>query len=220
MPPDAPDLEEREDEIVVAGVEVEPLGDDVACGVERRLRLLDGADVGDPRERRDRRRLRVDDDAARDVVEDDGPVGRGRDRLDVRDDAALRRLVVVRRHDEEAVDADLVRPLRQVDRVRRVVRARAGDHRVRVAHLVERDFVEREALVVAQRRRLARRARDDEPVGSVLDEMAAERAEAVERDGAVRVERRRDGCEDFTQHLERLYSGRRCDIDCTSEAHE
>ena len=64
-------------------------------------------DVVDLREPRDRRRLGVDDDARRDVVEDDRPVGRGGDRLDVRHDPALRRLVVVRRDDEEPVDADL-----------------------------------------------------------------------------------------------------------------
>ncbi len=66
------------------------------------MRLLDGDDRVDLREARDRDRLDVDDDAARDVVRDDGQVGRGRDRLEVPDDRPLRRLVVVRRHDEDA----------------------------------------------------------------------------------------------------------------------
>ena len=126
---DAPDLEKRKDQVVVARIEVEAAGDDVAGGVERGLRLLDGANVVDLRQRVDRGRLDVHDDAARDVVEDDRPVGCGRDRLDVRDDAALRGLVVVRRDDEEAVHADLVRALGEVDRVRRRVGARPGDDR-------------------------------------------------------------------------------------------
>ena len=37
-------------------------------------------------------------------------------------------------------------------------------------------------------------------VGAVVDEMAAERAEAVERDGPVGVERRHDRGEDFAEH--------------------
>ena len=69
----------------------------------------------------------LSDDAARDVVDDDRLVGRRGDRLEVLDDPARRRLVVVRRDDEEAVDAELVRALGQVDRVRGRVRARAGD---------------------------------------------------------------------------------------------
>ena len=106
-PTDAADLEERQDEIVVAGVQVESRGDDVARRVDAGLRLLHAPYVVDLREPRDRRGLRLDDDARRDVVEDDGPVGRGGDRLDVRHDPALRRLVVVGRDDEEPVDAGL-----------------------------------------------------------------------------------------------------------------
>ena len=55
-------------------------------------------------------------DAAGDVVDHHRPVGRGGDRLEVLDDPALGRLVVVRRDDEHAVDAELVRPLGQVHR--------------------------------------------------------------------------------------------------------
>ena len=72
---------------------------------------LTARDVLDLGELGDRLRLDVDDDAARDVVDDDRPVGDGRDRLEVLDDPALRRLVVVRRHDQERVDAELVRLL-------------------------------------------------------------------------------------------------------------
>ena len=68
------------------------------------------------------------------------------------------------------------------------------------ADLVHRDLVEREPLLVGQRRRLARRPRDDDAVGAVLDEMAAEGAEAVERDGAVGPERRHDRGENLAEH--------------------
>ena len=112
------------------------------------------------------------------------------------------------------MDADRVGALGQMDRVGGVVRAGSGEHGVRVADLFERGLVQREALFVAQRRRLAGRPCHDEPVGAVFDEMAAQRAEAVERDGAVRVERRHHSGQDFTEHLGRLYSGRRCAIDC------
>ena len=44
---DPADLEEREDEVVVARVEVEAGRDDVARGVEARLRLLHAAHVRD-----------------------------------------------------------------------------------------------------------------------------------------------------------------------------
>ena len=47
------------------------------------------------------------------------------------------------------MDADLVRALGEMNRVPRVVRARAGDDGVGVADLVERHLVEREALGVA-----------------------------------------------------------------------
>src|SRR6188508_1556039 len=51
---DPADLEERQDEIVVARVEVEPARDHVARRVEAGLCLLHGADVRDLREPRDR----------------------------------------------------------------------------------------------------------------------------------------------------------------------
>ncbi len=57
------DLEERQEQVVVAGVEVEPGRDDVPRRLDRGLRLLHRADVLDLGEPRDRLRLRVDDDA-------------------------------------------------------------------------------------------------------------------------------------------------------------
>ena len=173
-------------QIVVAGVEIEPGGDDVARRIERRLRLLDGADVRDLRQCRDRGRLGVDDGAAGNVVEDDRPVGGSGDRCDVRDDAALRRLVVVRRHDEKSVNPNLVGALGQVHGMGGVVRAGADDDRVRHRRSRRPPSRTPEPLVVGQRRRLTRRPGDDNAVGAVLDEEAAEPRKRVEIDRAVR----------------------------------
>ena len=104
-----PQLQERQQEVVVAGVEGElRLGEDAPslAGIGRRL--LDRRDVRDLGELRERLGLEVDDDPLRDVVDDDRPVGGGRDRLGMSHDPARGRLVVVRRDDEEAVDAELV----------------------------------------------------------------------------------------------------------------
>src|SRR5581483_4695176 len=165
---DAAELQEREDQVVVARIEVEAEAGDAA-------RLLD-----------------VDDDATRDVVDDDRLVGARGDLLEMADDRALRRLRVVRRDDEEAVDAELLRTLRQLRRVARVVRPGPGDDRRAVADGVTRRGEELQLLVVRERRALARRAGDDEAVGAVVDEELRELAELLEVDGAVRTERRHD----------------------------
>ncbi len=198
---DRADVEEGERVRVVAGVEVEAglLGDETRL-VEVVVRLLHGDDRVDLREARDRDRLDVHDDAARDVVRDDRKVRRGRDRLEVPDDRPLRRLVVVRRHDENAVHAERRRLLREMDGVRRVVRAGAGDDARALADRVARGREEEELLLVAQRRRLARRAADDDAVGAVVDEVRRELAEAVDVDRAVRLERRDHRGEDGAEH--------------------
>ena len=72
---------------------------------------------------------------------------------------------------------------------------------------------ELEALVVRERRRLPGRAGDDEAVGAVVDEMARQRPEALQVDGAVPLERRHDRCQNLAQHLRNhtfaAYSARR-----------
>ena len=75
-----------------------------------------------------------------------------------------------------------------------------GDDGRAVADLVERRRVELEALVVGERRALARRAGDDEAVRAVVDEVARERAEAVEVDRAVPLERRHDRGQHLAEH--------------------
>ena len=92
-------------------------------------------------------------------------------------------------------------------RVARVVRPGAGEDRRAAAELVDRGLVEVEALPVGERRRLARRAGDDETVRAVLDEVARERAEGIEVDRAVRPERRDDRCQDLAEHDGSFYAG-------------
>ena len=163
-------------------------------------RLLDGADCLDLGEPRDRLGLDVDDHAARDVVDDDRAVGRVRDRLEVGDDPALRRLVVVRRDDQEPVGAELVRRLGQVDRMRRRIRAGAGDDGRAVADGLDRRADQVEPLGVLEGRALARRAGDDDPVGAVVDEVLRKPLEGVEVDRAVGAERRHDRGEHAPEH--------------------
>ena len=129
-------------------------------------------------------------------------MGGAGDLLEVADDRPLRRLVVVRRDDEDRVDAELRRLLRQVGGVAGVVRAGTGDHRRAVADLVHGRPEEIELLGVAQRRRLAGRPADDEPVGAVLDEEGRELAEPVEVDRAVRTERRHHRGDHGAEHVE------------------
>ena len=125
---DTAELEEGERVRVVAAVEVEPglLGDEprLLGVVVRLLHCHDVLDLGDPR---DRLRLDVDDDTARDVVGDHRQVGGAGDLLEVADDRPLRRLVVVRGHDEDPVDAELRRLFRQGRGVSGVVRAGTRD---------------------------------------------------------------------------------------------
>ena len=76
-----------------------------------------------------------------------------------------------------------------------VVGAGAGDDGGLAADLVDDGRAQRELLVVAQRRRLAGRAGEDEPVGAVLDEVrASERAPSRSSDavGGERGDHRRD----------------------------
>ena len=68
-------LEEREDQVVVAGEEVEAQLDDPPRLIQIVVRLFDGAHGRHLRELGDRLRLEVQDDASGDVVDDDRTVG-------------------------------------------------------------------------------------------------------------------------------------------------
>src|SRR5712691_11043235 len=160
-PADSPELEKREDEIVVPGIEVKVgLPDDAARLDEVVIRLLDSADGRDLGQLDDRLGLDVDDHAAGDVVDDDRPVADVGDRAEVLHDSSGRRLVVIRSDDEETVYTELVRFTRQVDGVSGGVGTGAGDHRAVPVERVDGDPKELEALVVRERGALAGGARD------------------------------------------------------------
>ena len=69
-----------------------------------------------------------------------------------------------------------------------------------LADRLERGAEEVEPLVVGERRALAGRAGDDDPVGAVVDEVAREALERVEVDRAVLAERRDDRRQDAAEH--------------------
>ena len=196
----AADLEEREDQVVVAREEVEPELDDPSRLRQVVVRLLDRSHGRNLGELGDRLGLEVQDHAAGDVVDDERSVGDRGHGLEVLDDPAHRRLVVVRRHDQEAVDPDLVRTLGEVDGVLGRVRPRSGDDGRPVADLVNRRLVEREALGIRERGRLTGGSRDDQAIRAVVDEMRGERSEALEVDRAVRLERGDDRGQDLALH--------------------
>ena len=116
------------------------------------------------------------------------------------DDAALRRCVVVRRDDEEAVGAELVRFFGEVHGVRGRVGACARDHGRLVADCFERSAEEIEPLRVGQGGALAGGAGNDDAVGAIRDEVAGKVLERVEVDRAVVAKRRDDRCQHVAEH--------------------
>ena len=116
------------------------------------------------------------------------------------DDAALWRFVVVRGHDEEAVNADVMCLLGQMHGFGRGIRAGTGDDRCVLADGADRNAEELDSLVFRERWGLAGRSGHDDAVGAVLDEVVRERCEAVEIDRAVLAERRHDRGQDLAQH--------------------
>lgn len=188
--PDRADGEERQGEGIVAAVEREVVG---------RLRHESGRPAGvagsvfHPGHGGDlvgeaQQHLGVDlaGGATRDVVDEEGEVGGGPDGAEVGLDARLRRLRVVGAHHEHAVDAGGGRGPGQLDAVRGVVAAGAGHqgHVDRAPH----DPEQLELLLVAERGGLARRAREHQAVGPLLDEPRGQRGGGVEVEGEVVVE--------------------------------
>ena len=203
MQPAAAHLQVGEVGVVVAGE------DDHA--VDRlllwRVGLLDGDDPVDLGELREQVRPHVHRGAAGDVVDDHrGPARRAGDLGEVRQDPAPVRLVVVGRHREDRVRPGGDHALGQLDRVARVVRARAGDDRALSPGLARDQLDEPGLLVVGQRRGLAGGAGDDQAVGPVGEQVLRHRHGRVVVDAAVRLERRDHGRE---QSFVRAH-GRQC----------
>jgi len=190
---DPAELEERQDQVVVPRIEVEVgLRDDAPRLDEVVIRLLDRPNGRDPGELDHRLGLDVDDNPTGDVVDDDRPVADVGDRAEVLDDPAGGRLVVVGGDDEEPVYTEFVRFARQVDGVSGGVGAGAGDNGAAPTQGVDGDPEELHPLVVGEVGALPRGGGHDEPVGTTLDEVLREFAEALEVDGSVAPERRDD----------------------------
>ena len=84
------------------------------------------------------------------------------------------------------------------------VRSGAGDDGRPLAHRLERGAEQVEPLAVRQRRALAGRAGDDDPVGAVVDQVRGELLERVEVDRPVRPERGDDRRQNTAEHAESL----------------
>ena len=129
--------------------------------------------------------------AARDVVEHDRYAGRLGDGPEVVEHAGLAGLVVVRRHEQQPVGADLLGLLGELERVGGRVGADTGDHAGPVAHGVLDRGQDLAVLGDGGRRRLPRRTGDHDAVVPVVDQVGRDARGAVEVDRPVVLERRR-----------------------------
>src|SRR5436190_7814182 len=128
--PDRPQRHREEHGRVVAAVDLEVrrrLRDQAGEPVEVPGGVLHADDVRDLREREKGGVFDAGSGPSGDVVGEDREIRRRRDPLEVGEDAPLRRLVVVRRDDQEAVRAGTFRRLRELERLLRGVGARAAD---------------------------------------------------------------------------------------------
>ena len=152
-----------EQEVAAAGVPQRRDASVVARG------LLDPPDVRVRCQSRDGLGQQVDARAPRHVVEDHGQVDGLGDREEVRLERALRRLDVVRRHDERAVRPQCFRPPAHGHDGARVDGARAGHDGHAAAARVDARLEHAVALGGVQRRGLARRAERHDAVRAARD---------------------------------------------------
>ena len=167
---------------VVAAIDVEAVfgrTGDLGDLIEVPAGLLDGHDVVHGAQPRHGVGRHVEAGARGHVVEHVGQRRGLRDGLEMEDQSVLRRLVVVGRDLQEAVHADLGGLARQVHAFRSVVAAGSRNDLGAVAHGRQRLTVELEAFVVAEHRRLARGAGDDDRVVAGVDESGHQAPERV-----------------------------------------
>ena len=113
----------------------------------------------------------------------------------VRDEAILRAFVVIRRHDEQCIGADAFRVLRELDGIRCLVRARAGNDGDPALHLFAGELDDRAMLRICHRRRLSRRARDDDGVRTAGNLILDHAGKLIEIDAVLRERRNKsDSC--------------------------
>ena len=128
--------------------------------------------------------------ARRDVVEQHRQRGGVGDGGEVRDQPGLRRPRVVRRHHQQSVRALGGARLGQLDAVRGVVGARAGDDAGPVAHRLQHGPQQGELLGVGGGRRLAGGARYHQAVAAGVDQVVRQAGRGRDVQGAVGSERR------------------------------
>ena len=136
---------------VVAGVQVEAIDQLQLIGIG----LLDAVDPIDLRQLRQQVGRHVRGRASRDVVDERRLVGRSGDSLVVTLEPEAAGLVVVGRHRQHRVGAELGRPFCQVHGVARVVGAGAGDDRLARRALAHGQPDEPQLLLVGERRGLS-----------------------------------------------------------------
>ena len=101
---------------------------------------------GIARQAHERRHVDVDAGAAGHVVDDDRQRRALGDRAVVLEQPFRRRLVVVRRHREQALRAGLLHLVRELDHLRGVVAAGAGQHRHLAVRFVDENLDDAKAL--------------------------------------------------------------------------
>ena len=133
------------------------------------------------------------------VVEHDGDIHCGGDGFEVGADAGLAGLVVVRRDEQEAVDAERCRLLGKVHRVCGVVGSGAGDDGGAAAHGVLDGAEHAEVFLVGEGGRFAGGSGDHQAVAAVVHELAGQFCRLLVVHCAVLGERRDHGGQERTK---------------------
>ena len=116
----------------------------------------------------------------RDVVQDDRQFHRTRDGAEMLIQTLLRRLVVVRHHAHEAVDAELRHIACEVDRIRRAVIADVGDNRDAAIDCSDHGFEQLDLVRIEHSGRFTRGAVDDKGVGAALYQTVSKLLSTIE----------------------------------------
>src|SRR5207248_2282841 len=187
---------------VVAPVDVEVRGrlpQEPGQPVEVAGRVLHAHDVREGGELQDGLVLDADPDAAGDVVEQDREVRGLGDGGVMGDQAALRRLAVVRRDDQRAVAPRRLGQPSELDGLLRRVRARPADDLALARRRLHHGAEQVALLLVGEGRCLAGGAGRHDGVGAVLQQPARELLRAVEVERVVVAERRDHRREDGSE---------------------
>ena len=110
-------------------------------------------------------RLDVDARARGDIIEDRGDIDAVRNCSIVRNETVLRTFVVIRRDKEKRICPDLLRILREFNRIGGLIRACARNHGNTPLYLLHSKANRPAVLRIRHRRRLSRCARDNDGIG-------------------------------------------------------